>query len=209
MANNGNIDLTASLSIEQGDATHQRILDAALEQFTEFGLRRSTMDDVAGRAGMGRATLYRRFGDKDQLIQAVIARENFRYLRIIEERLADFDSPLEALLESFVLAVYLAHTHPLLVRLLSSEPADILPFLTNKLPRNLVIYARHYLADQIRKAQETGAVHPRRADYSAELLIRLVQSLLLSPDGGAVDPSDQDSLRDFARSHLMPLLAGC
>jgi AcrR family transcriptional regulator len=206
MGKNRYLELTGSLSADKGDATHERILEAALDQFTEFGLRRSTMDDVASRAGLGRATLYRRFGDKDQLIQAVIARESQYYLHLIEQRLEDFTSSVDALVESFVLAVHLAHAHPLLERLLTSEPADILPFLTNRLPRNLVTYARLYLADQIRKAQDAEHLHPRRADYTAELLIRMVQSFVLSPDGGAVDPGDEDSLRDFARSHIAPLL---
>ena len=62
-----------------------RILDAALAEFTEFGLRRVSADDVARRAGISRATLYRRFpGGKSQLIQQVMARDMRRFLSEVD-----------------------------------------------------------------------------------------------------------------------------
>ena len=46
-----------------------RILRAAAEVFTEQGLR-ATLDDVADRAGVGVGTVYRRFPDKEALVEA-------------------------------------------------------------------------------------------------------------------------------------------
>lgn len=48
----------------------QRILEAAQEVFAEDGLRAS-LDDVARRAGVGVATVYRRFPDKEALVEAI------------------------------------------------------------------------------------------------------------------------------------------
>src|SRR5215471_18193518 len=47
-----------------------RILRAAAEVFTEQGLR-ATLDDVADRAGVGVGTVYRRFPDKEALVEAL------------------------------------------------------------------------------------------------------------------------------------------
>ena len=49
------------------DPTTERILVGALQQFEEFGLRRTTMEDVARRVGVSRVTIYRRFAGKDAL----------------------------------------------------------------------------------------------------------------------------------------------
>ena len=49
-----------------------RILRAAAEVFTEQGLR-ATLDDVAARAGVGVGTVYRRFPDKEALVEALFA----------------------------------------------------------------------------------------------------------------------------------------
>lgn len=81
------IRLTGDIPTSKVDGAHDQVLDAALALFIESGLRRTTMDDVAGKAGIGRATLYRRFGDKHQLVQAVILRECQQQLALIERRL--------------------------------------------------------------------------------------------------------------------------
>jgi AcrR family transcriptional regulator len=202
------ISLTASLaSVQSGktDATRDQVLDAALGLFIEFGLRRTTMEDVAHQAGIGRATIYRRFGDKHQLVQAVILRECQQQLALIEQHLNAIETTIDVLLEAFVLAVTRAHRHPLLVRLLSSEPDTILPYLTTELP-DVTSYTRLYLAAQISKAQAMGQLSTRPAEQMAELLLRLIQSLVLSPIG-VIDPADERSVRQFANLFLRPVLA--
>jgi AcrR family transcriptional regulator len=49
------------------------ILDATLELMAENGTRDLRVDDVAGRAGVGKATIYRRYRSKDELITAAVA----------------------------------------------------------------------------------------------------------------------------------------
>ncbi|MCH5677598.1 TetR/AcrR family transcriptional regulator [Streptomyces gilvus] len=62
---------------------HERIVAAALQVFAERGLE-ATVPEVAARAGVGKATVYRSYPTKDDLIQAAI-RHRFRQ---IEERTA-------------------------------------------------------------------------------------------------------------------------
>jgi AcrR family transcriptional regulator len=52
------------------ERNRRRLLEAALELFAERGLA-VTLDDVARRAGVGVGTAYRRFADKEQLIDAL------------------------------------------------------------------------------------------------------------------------------------------
>jgi AcrR family transcriptional regulator len=52
------------------ERNRQRILQAAHEVFAEQGLRAS-LDDVAHRAGVGVGTVYRRFADKEALVEAL------------------------------------------------------------------------------------------------------------------------------------------
>lgn len=52
--------------------TRDRILDAALEVFARVGLEASTIEVIAAEAGVGTATIYRHFGDRDGLVQAFI-----------------------------------------------------------------------------------------------------------------------------------------
>jgi AcrR family transcriptional regulator len=50
------------------------ILDAAIELFVEIGYEGFTMEAAAARAGVGKATLYRRYGTKLELVMAAAQR---------------------------------------------------------------------------------------------------------------------------------------
>lgn len=51
----------------------EAILSATLQLMAESGVHDLRMDDVAGRAGVGKATIYRRYRSKDELITAAVA----------------------------------------------------------------------------------------------------------------------------------------
>jgi AcrR family transcriptional regulator len=64
---------------DEVDETSARVLDAAYEQFCRKGIRPSTMEDVARRAGVSRIAVYRRFSTKDELVEQLVRREYRRY----------------------------------------------------------------------------------------------------------------------------------
>ena len=200
-----NLEIPKAFLKEDEDSTNQRILDSARSLYIEYGLRRTTMEDVAKRAGMGRATLYRRFSEKDHLFKAVIFRELQRHLVIIEEAIKDSDSALDALLEAFVRFGGLVNANEVLQRLLKTEPDHVLPYLTTDFEL-IMSFSRHYLASQIERAQKIGHIREGDASMMSEMLLRLTQSLMLSPKG-VIDPANDKSLRDFSESYLRPLLA--
>jgi AcrR family transcriptional regulator len=49
------------------------ILAATLELIAELGIHEFRMDDVAERAGVGKAAIYRRYSSKDDLVTAAVA----------------------------------------------------------------------------------------------------------------------------------------
>jgi len=57
-------------------AADQAILRATLELLAADGYRTLTMERVRERAGVGKATLYRRYGSKEELVRAAIAHLN-------------------------------------------------------------------------------------------------------------------------------------
>ena len=65
--------LTATLADPDLDETDVRVLDAAESWLRETGLRRWSIEDVATRSDVGRTSIYRRFGDRDTLVHAVLA----------------------------------------------------------------------------------------------------------------------------------------
>lgn len=77
------------------ERNRHRILEAAAEAFAERGLT-ITMDDIAEHAGVGVGTVYRRFPQKELLIEALFE-ERVGELVAMAERALEEDDPWEAL----------------------------------------------------------------------------------------------------------------
>jgi AcrR family transcriptional regulator len=73
------------------ELNRQRILRAAAEVFTSRGLQAS-LDDVARHAGVGVGTVYRRFPDKESLVEALFEERIEAIVAIAEKALAEPDS---------------------------------------------------------------------------------------------------------------------
>ncbi len=58
------------------DARQQIIITAAEELFAHFGLRKTTMEDIASKSKMGKSTLYYYFKSKEDIFAEVIHKES-------------------------------------------------------------------------------------------------------------------------------------
>jgi AcrR family transcriptional regulator len=77
------------------ERNRRRILEAAAEVFAERGLS-VTMDDIADHAGVGVGTVYRRFPNKELLIEALLE-DRIAELVAMAERALEEDDPWQAL----------------------------------------------------------------------------------------------------------------
>jgi AcrR family transcriptional regulator len=186
------------------DDVGERILRAAREVFATFGLRRSTMDDVAKRAGLGRATVYRRFASKDLLVETVFLDEMRTYLAEVDAITEQYDTFAEQIVEGFVATLRATREQTLLGRLIELEGDWGLRYVT-LLAAPVIAAAREYLAAKIRAAQARGEVPPFDATPAAELIVRTCHSLMLTPQG-VIPFDDDDAARRFARDHIVPFI---
>ena len=112
------------------EGTHDRILDAAISALATHGLARLSLEDVAKEAGMSRQTVYRYFGSKEALVTAAIVREEKWFLDQMVSAIDAHDELRPAMEAAIVAGLRAAREHPLLDRLLDTEPESLLPFLT-------------------------------------------------------------------------------
>ncbi len=188
----------------RGSADAELVLDAAMATFLDFGIRRATMTEIAHRAGIGVATVYRRFPKKSGLVQATVTREVQRFIADVDSKIAHASTPTEQVVECFVAFVVGAREHPLLRRILATDPEVVLPALTVS-GGPVVGLGRAYVADKIRRLQGSDAGSVEETEMVAEMFARLAQSMVLTPDG-RIPSSDDDATRAFARRHIAPLV---
>ncbi len=196
---------TASAAEESQRDTARRILDAAYALFLDFGLRRMTMEDVARKVSLSRITIYRHYRDKEALFHAVVHREIRRAIRHTQKQLLALPDPRLLVQEGFVQTALQARRHPLIRRLLETEPEWLLPNLTLKsdpLFQIVLSYCVHF----IREAQSAGHFPAFPADVTAEILVRLLHSCVLMP-GGLMASDNEADLRHVASLALSPLIS--
>jgi AcrR family transcriptional regulator len=109
-----------------------RLLDAARECVLAVGVRRTTMTDVARRAGVSRMTVYRRFPDLEGVLAALMTREFGRLIADAAAR-AEGATARERVVAMVVHGARALAGDPLFVRLLDVDPELLLPYVTRRL----------------------------------------------------------------------------
>lgn len=179
---------------------HDKILEAAAELFARNGYAGTPTRAIAKRAGVNEVTLFRRFGSKRGLLEALARRAAERRAqraarRVIpaggaRERLLAFAKlEVESALEDGGLALRLAFEA-------ASEP-DVAAVLRASMPDNLRSLAE-YIADRQRAGEVRGDVAP---EVLAEMLFALTSSFVMhrmvvgGPDAArAVDEREVERL---------------
>lgn len=187
------------------DAMSERVLDAALSLVAASGARNLTMDDVASRAGVGRMTVYRRFGGRQQVLDALAVRECRRCLASIAAALDPAKPVEERATELCVATLNVIREHPMLARLASVEPEALLHEL-NRDSSAVFRLVRGFLVAQIRAAQAEGELAEGDPAALAEIAVRLGASFVLMPDSAIVSDDEQQT-RETVRRLLAPALS--
>jgi AcrR family transcriptional regulator len=92
-------------------AVHDAILDTTAALVAEHGLRAVTMSQIAEKAGIGRATLYKYFSDVEEILRSWHERQiagHLDHLAQVADQTRDAGGRLEAVLEAYAL---ISHDH--------------------------------------------------------------------------------------------------
>jgi AcrR family transcriptional regulator len=158
------------------------ITEAALRQLAVLGYARMSMESIAGEAGVARATVYRRFKDKADLVTAAIADNPGGHLPE-----APSDHPradLIAFLEAFDQRFGESCVEVVGTMLGAREERDALELHRRRVVAPRIAYARALLV----RAQELGEVS---SDLDADLAVQMLTgSVLARRVSGTPSPPD-------------------
>lgn len=160
------------------ERTRRRILAGAAEAVARHGLAKLDMADVSSSAGVSRGTLYRYFGSRHALLDALSLHEALRFWKGCLDALRD--APDARRIEMLVLqATRRVHEHAALRRILETDPALVLSALREQFPR-IRGQLEQLLAPQLAAASwvRDGVVSEREL---ADWITRLMVSAFLVP----------------------------
>lgn len=77
------------MSIEKDELVRNEILTQAQKLFQQFGLKKTTMDEIATACGKAKSTLYHYFKSKDEVFEAVIQMEMINLRKYVKSKVEE------------------------------------------------------------------------------------------------------------------------
>ncbi len=150
----------------------ERILDAAATLLVRWGYRKTTIDDVAREAGVGKGTIYLHWKDKNELFRAVIARVSEQATEDMLQRIAaDPEGGLfHRVWTHGMLSLF---AHPLLAALMTGK-ADMFQGMMDSLDPETMNQLSGNAGDHIAQLQHAGLI---RADLPIPVITYLIGAL--------------------------------
>jgi AcrR family transcriptional regulator len=157
------------------------VLDAARECVLAVGVRRTTLTDVARRAGVSRMTLYRRWPDVRTLVGDLMTREWVAVATSIPQRPQGAGRPpvRAHLVDSLVTGVRAFREHPLLRKILEVDPELLLPYMLDRLGASQLAFLEIF-ETVLANGHADGSIRRDHTARQARALLLVVQSFVLS-----------------------------
>ncbi|AWK86786.1 TetR/AcrR family transcriptional regulator [Azospirillum thermophilum] len=187
------------------EARPQEIVAAAMDVFAERGFAAAKLDEVAGRAGVSKGTLYLYFPNKEELFKAVIRAAILPNLEEAERMLAADDGPSFALLERLLtmVAERVLTTRIAVVPKLVIAEAGNFPELAAFYHREVISRGFALLAGLLRRGIARGEFRPVEVEHTVRLIVAplLFGAIWRSSFEAAVEGGPLD-LRGLVAAHL-------
>ncbi|MEU8849334.1 TetR/AcrR family transcriptional regulator [Streptomyces sp. NPDC048564] len=158
-----------------GDA----VLDAVRDCVLAVGVRRTTLTDVARRAGVSRMTLYRRWPDVRSLVGDLMTREWVAVATAAMPERRPGTSARGLIVEGLVTGVGAFRAHPLFRKIVDVDPELLLPYVLDRRGASQQALLA-LLADGLREGHADGSVRAGHVERQARALLLIVQSFTLS-----------------------------
>ncbi|MDA3648203.1 TetR/AcrR family transcriptional regulator [Saccharopolyspora indica] len=166
------------------------LLRAARECVLANGVRRTTLTEIARRAGVSRMTLYRRFPDVGSVVTALMTVE-FGEILDLARAAERAGNVRQRLVSATVHGVRLLQAAPLLQRVVEADAELLLPYLVQRLGSTQRA-AEGFLREYLVAGHADGSIRVGDPAVQARSLLLLVQSFVVTagPATSDIDPDD-------------------
>lgn len=180
-----------------------RICAAAAACFDRYGLRRTSMDDVASAAGVSRKTVYNYFKNKTSLIDEVIAEESRLIVAATTARLDPTLPGPDQIVQAELLLLESARQSRYASAILGPDAGTLLEVIHSA--ESTLAVARGFWLPILERLQRSGELRVDDLDDAVEWLVFIHKALLTqmpAPD------ADLEPTRRMLHRYVVPALLG-
>lgn len=152
-----------------------QILDAARTCMLEFGMRRTTLAEIARRAGVSRPTVYRRWPDTQAIVADLLTRE----IALAVPPPAGTGTMRDQLVGVVTQVTATIRTHPLFVKILRSDPEVLITYIVDRLGTSQRALLDH-LVSAVEAGQADGSIRTGDPVAMATMVLLTAQSAVQS-----------------------------
>jgi len=196
-------------SIRHNTGSDDSLLDAARHCILAVGWKRTTLTDVARRAGVSRMTIYRRWPDMQTLLSDLMTRE---WSGVVERTaVGDSGSARDRLAAGVAATARTLRDNDLFRKIVHVDPELLLPYLLDRRGRtqdSILALTEGAIAE----GQRDGSIRRGDATLLSRALLLAVHGFVISAETMAGDPHDPGptlveldaELRQLVERYLAP-----
>lgn len=141
-----------------------------------MGWRRTTLTEVARRAGVSRMTIYRAWTDMRDLLGDLLTRE---WAEVGDRHFAQEGNPRDVLVNALVQTTRAMRHNPLYQRILELDPEIVLPYAISRRGR-VQEHLLEAVLPAVRAGQESGQIRADDPETIARALLMATQGFMLT-----------------------------
>ena len=185
--------MTSLRHIPDLDDREGAYLDAARACILDVGWRRTTLTEVARRAGVSRMTIYRTWSDMPRLLGDLMTREWSTVVAAIVDGPGAEESTADRLVATLVEGVRALRENELFVRIVELDPELLLPYLLARRGRSQDAILG-LVEEAVRAGQATGEIRDGDPVAIARSLVLATHGFVLSAQTMVDDAVSEESL---------------
>ena len=198
-------DAAQSTTAAQKPSVDDVIIAAARESVMTVGLRRTSIAEIARKAGVSRPTVYRRYADIGELLGEVTNREILHMLEGLRYVPGDSRARMLLRIRIVVQRIIESDFFPGLVK---TDPDRVLEALTGEMSDTQLEIVEKFILPGVRHGQEAGTIREPDPYLLARNIYRLIQTMVLvwRPDGkdATLDKESVEEVVDMVDRYLRP-----
>lgn len=155
------------------------IMDSALEVISRYGFRKTTVDDIASKAGVAKGTIYLYFQDKLDIFRSIVEEKLSGLLGEVFEGVKSAPDAPAKLLKAIRILIEYHQSDTLFNELLTENPETLGPVVLG-IVRKYEKTALSFIEGILREGAAEGSLEPNLdVEMTAMILLRVNQATIL------------------------------